>query len=126
MALFPGFDNVYSDVELATEPGCHHITRKADGCVQHLFMWGWEWDDLTMQEFTANCVKVADPAQHATVKCPMCRTVNIIEVIEAGPVIKGLDTTCPVCLVSTVQILFPTCVHVATCLECFHRLIDTT
>jgi len=123
---FPGFDNVYSDVELASEPGCHHITRKTNGSVQHLFMWEWDWDDDTMQEFTAGCAKVVNPTPEATVKCPMCRTVNQIDTIKAGPLIKGLDTACPVCLVSSAQVIFPSCAHIATCHKCFVQLIRTT
>lgn len=53
------------------------------------------------------------------VKCPLCRTDNIV----ANPVqIKGLSDKCSICLENNVEILFPSCGHVCVCKDCLENI----
>lgn len=53
------------------------------------------------------------------VKCPMCRTDNVIKNLTK---IKGLSDKCCVCLDNTVEILFPECSHCCVCFQCFSQI----
>ena len=136
-------DNINNSVvvPISIGMGCSIYVKYSNAGVESLFMHSDSWGQygigdvpiynnfvqgstmLDINMYTANYNPVPPPPveiiQNEEVKCPLCRTMNGVDMVMD---MKGSEETCKVCYTEPVQKFFGKCGHAVVCNTCYSQL----
>lgn len=104
--------------------GCLVYVRKTnyklDGIFMHSDSWG-QYGPATDEtpRFNKFIENLTETNLNNTIKCPLCRTINKINLIQE---INDCEDKCVICYTNNISILFNECKHKCVCKSCYEKL----